>query len=115
MDIVFREAALRGRYFANGFTQRAFFRSATLADAGLVEMNMRLNKAREDQTAVELLLIVRLPREFRLQRSDSAAGNSDIARLAAACDARIAQNEVECHERTLTASPIRRRPADQPR
>jgi len=46
-----RKVAFGGRGFPNGFGDRALFDAAAVEDAGLVEMDMRLDHAGDHQTA----------------------------------------------------------------
>src|SRR5262249_59617263 len=94
------EAALRGGDLADRFLQRALLAAATIEDARFVEMNVALDQARHDQTAVELLAW-RLAFQMRGQRGDAAFRDADVKRLAfAPGNARVPQDEVERHVRS---------------
>ncbi len=96
VDVVLRERALGGGHFGDRFVERALLRSAAVEDAGLVEMDMRLDEASQHQASVEMLLR-RLAAKVLRERHDAAASDPDIECLAAACKARIAQDEIEPH------------------
>src|SRR5271170_4304211 len=50
IDVVLAEGALGRRHFVDGLAERSVLRLATVEDAGFVEMNMRLDEARDDES-----------------------------------------------------------------
>src|SRR6201984_3198494 len=77
INIPDREAALGRSGLANGFGDGAFLDAATIEDAGLVEMDMRLDQARDHQASAGLQLRA-LGRKIRSDGSDGLALDGDV-------------------------------------
>ena len=76
-NIVNGEVLLRGRDLANGFIQRALLRRAAIEDAGLVEMDVRLDETRSHEPAIDIDGL-RLARQAGLNRGDLPTGDPDV-------------------------------------
>jgi len=89
------EAALGRGGFANGFGDGAFLDPATVENAGLVEMNMRLDQTGNYETAFRLQFRPIGGKRRRYGRDRLALdGNIDIDEFAIAQDARIPDNQI---------------------
>src|SRR5262249_53895415 len=103
IDILRRECGLGLLDLADRLGEVALLGPAAVQDAGLVEMQMRLDEAGRHQPAADIELL-RLRAELRRQRDDLAARDADVDQpIGVGRDARMAQDEVH----GATIAPIR--------
>jgi hypothetical protein len=95
VNVLDREIALGCRGFANGFGDRTLFDAATVEDAGLVEMDMRLDHAGDHETTRGIQFSGISLQSWRYGRNRRAT-NADIddTKLAVLQRAGIADDEV---------------------
>ena len=112
IDVLDGEAALGRRGFANGLGDRALLETATIKDAGLVEMNMRFDQAGNDEAAFRLQFGA-IGRQRRRNGCDPLAldGNIDIDEFAIAQDARVPDNQIHQFITFTKQNPDKRRRA----
>src|ERR1044072_3674574 len=94
VNIALGEAALGGGDLRDRLLQRAVFRLAAVENAGLVEMDVGFDEARDDEAAAGVFAR-RVGGHLLYDLSDPAARDADIERAVAAHDARIAEDEIE--------------------
>src|SRR5262249_6009161 len=92
VDILRRERRLQPRDLADGGVEIAVVGVAAIEDAGLVEMQMRLDEAGRHQPAADVELL-RLGRQGRLDGGDLAARDADVGQAAVA-EACLTQDEI---------------------
>ena len=105
INVVFAEGALGRGHLGNRFRKRSLLRLAAVEDAGLVEVNMRFDKAGDDQFAADVFRR-RIRGDVAADIDDTPAADRDIdGRRLSAADACVAQDQVESHAPSLR-SPI---------
>ena len=105
VNVVFSEILLRGGHRSDHFRHRIGAAGAAFRNAGLVEMDMRLDEARHHQPAIQRDVarsVARRHRRGRFYRGNAAVRNRDIDRIGASTgDAPVAQHVVEQHEKPI--------------
>ena len=97
IDVVLAELTLGRRHLGDRLAERALPQFAAIENAGFVEMNMRLDEARDDKSSANVFLR-RVRRDSRCHLDDVSAGDGDIDDLRLMSgDTGIAQNEIEGH------------------
>ena len=94
VDVLDGEFALHRGDRLDGLAEAAMAMAATAEQAGLVEMDVGVDKARQHQPAGDIDLR-RLADKFWRNRGDPAGGNPDIDRCRGAARHGIAEDEVE--------------------
>ena len=102
INVLDREVAFGGRGFTDGFGDRALFDAAAVEDAGLVEMNMRLDQTGAGQTSAGVEGFSSI-RQSPFDGCDLAVGDANIERPFAqpVRDPSTANNQIHAR-RTLT-------------
>src|SRR6516165_9527254 len=97
IDVVLAERAFGGGDLGDRLRKRSLPGLAAVENAGLVEMNMRLDEAGDDELAGNVLLgSIRIDAGRNLHKA--AAGDGDVRRFRlASADAGVAQNQIESH------------------
>ena len=80
-DVVFRERPLDPRGLGDGLGERALRQVAAVDDAGLVEVDVGLDEARQHEPAADGDRLA-IARQRRLDRRDASACDADVERRA---------------------------------
>ena len=96
IDVLLGEGALGRRHRGNRLGERPFARMTTVENARLVEMDVRLDEARNDELAGEVLgASIRI--DARSNLDDATSHHADVHGLAIS-NARTMQDEIRSHE-----------------